>query len=108
MPLTGAANSLENRNLEAPDLWHLTQATRTYGSPMKTFTATPADIEKKWILIDAEGVILGRLVLVSQGRILDRWRMGPTEYRDLLRFGVDDRHCRGKERFNLITIGSND
>jgi len=28
---------------------------------MKTFTATPADIEKKWILIDAEGVVLGRL-----------------------------------------------
>ena len=28
---------------------------------MKTFTATPADITKKWILIDAEGVVLGRL-----------------------------------------------
>jgi large subunit ribosomal protein L13 len=28
---------------------------------MKTFTATPADIHKKWILIDAEGVVLGRL-----------------------------------------------
>jgi large subunit ribosomal protein L13 len=28
---------------------------------MKTFTATPADIDKKWILIDAEGVVLGRL-----------------------------------------------
>ncbi|MEO0693260.1 MAG: 50S ribosomal protein L13, partial [Pseudomonadota bacterium] len=26
---------------------------------MKTFTATPADIDKKWILIDAEGVVLG-------------------------------------------------
>ncbi|MEO3429849.1 50S ribosomal protein L13 [Pelagibius sp. CAU 1746] len=28
---------------------------------MKTFTATPSDIEKKWILIDADGVVLGRL-----------------------------------------------
>ena len=28
---------------------------------MKTFTATPADIVKKWILVDAEGVVLGRL-----------------------------------------------
>ncbi len=28
---------------------------------MKTFTATPADITKKWILIDAEGIVLGRL-----------------------------------------------
>ena len=28
---------------------------------MKTFSAKPAEIEKKWILIDAEGVVLGRL-----------------------------------------------
>jgi large subunit ribosomal protein L13 len=28
---------------------------------MKTFSATPSDIVKKWILIDAEGVVLGRL-----------------------------------------------
>jgi large subunit ribosomal protein L13 len=28
---------------------------------MKSFTATPADIVKKWILVDAEGVVLGRL-----------------------------------------------
>jgi large subunit ribosomal protein L13 len=31
---------------------------------MKTFTATPADIEKKWVLIDAEGVVLGRLASI--------------------------------------------
>ena len=28
---------------------------------MKTFSARPSDIEKKWILIDAEDVVLGRL-----------------------------------------------
>ena len=28
---------------------------------MKTFSATPSDIEKKWVLIDADGVVLGRL-----------------------------------------------
>src|SRR5919205_525342 len=28
---------------------------------MKTFSATPADIEKRWFLVDAEGVSLGRL-----------------------------------------------
>ena len=28
---------------------------------MKTFSAKPAEIEKKWILIDAEDVVLGRL-----------------------------------------------
>ncbi|MGB5869637.1 MAG: 50S ribosomal protein L13 [Albidovulum sp.] len=31
---------------------------------MKTYTATPAEIEKKWILIDAEGVVLGRLATI--------------------------------------------
>ena len=31
---------------------------------MKTYTAKPADIEKKWILIDAEGVVLGRLATI--------------------------------------------
>ena len=28
---------------------------------MKTFSATPSDIDKKWILIDAEDLVLGRL-----------------------------------------------
>ncbi len=28
---------------------------------MKTYSAKPADIEKKWLLIDAEDVVLGRL-----------------------------------------------
>ncbi|MBA4274182.1 MAG: 50S ribosomal protein L13 [Alphaproteobacteria bacterium] len=28
---------------------------------MKTFSATPKDINKQWLVIDAEGVVLGRL-----------------------------------------------
>ena len=36
---------------------------------MKTFSATPADIEKKWILIDAEGVVLGRLASIIANRL---------------------------------------
>lgn len=28
---------------------------------MKTYSAKPADIQKKWLLVDAEGVTLGRL-----------------------------------------------
>jgi len=30
---------------------------------MKTYTATPSDIEKKWWLIDAEDLVLGRLAV---------------------------------------------
>jgi large subunit ribosomal protein L13 len=28
---------------------------------MKTYTARPADIDRRWLLVDAEGVMLGRL-----------------------------------------------
>jgi large subunit ribosomal protein L13 len=31
---------------------------------MKTYTAKPSDIEKKWIIIDAEGLVLGRLATI--------------------------------------------
>lgn len=36
---------------------------------MKTYSARPADIEKKWILIDAEGVVLGRLASIIATRL---------------------------------------
>jgi len=36
---------------------------------MKTYTAKPADIQKKWILIDAEGVVLGRLASLVAMRL---------------------------------------
>jgi large subunit ribosomal protein L13 len=29
--------------------------------PMKTFMAKPAEIEKKWVVVDAKGVVVGRL-----------------------------------------------
>ncbi len=31
---------------------------------MKTYSAKPSDIERKWLLIDAEGVVLGRLAAI--------------------------------------------
>ena len=43
---------------------------------MKTFTATPADIEKKWILIDAEGLVVGRLASIVALRL--RGKHKPT------------------------------
>jgi large subunit ribosomal protein L13 len=36
---------------------------------MKTYNATPATIEKKWLLIDADGVILGRLAALIADRL---------------------------------------
>ena len=36
---------------------------------MKTFSAKPAEIEKKWILIDAEGLVVGRLAAIVARRL---------------------------------------
>ncbi|CTQ50973.1 50S ribosomal protein L13 [Jannaschia donghaensis] len=43
---------------------------------MKTFTMTPDQIEKKWILIDAEGIVLGRLASIIAMRL--RGKHKPT------------------------------
>src|ERR1700712_369955 len=31
---------------------------------MRTYSAKPADVEKKWFLIDAEGLVLGRMAAI--------------------------------------------
>lgn len=31
---------------------------------MKTFSLKPADVEKKWIIVDADGVVLGRMAAI--------------------------------------------
>ncbi|MCP4330765.1 MAG: 50S ribosomal protein L13 [Alphaproteobacteria bacterium] len=36
---------------------------------MKTYSAKPADVEKKWLLVDAENMILGRLASVVAFRL---------------------------------------
>ncbi len=43
---------------------------------MKTFSARPADIEKKWILVDADGVVLGRMA--SQIALILRGKHKPS------------------------------
>jgi ribosomal protein L13 len=40
---------------------------RIYG--MKTFSAKPSDIIKKWYVIDAEGVVLGRMASIIAMRL---------------------------------------
>jgi len=36
---------------------------------MKTFSAKPAEVERNWFLIDAEGVVLGRLAAIIAARL---------------------------------------
>ena len=50
---------------------------------MKTFSATPADIEKKWIVIDAEGVVLGRLASIVANRLRGKHKPTFTPHMDM-------------------------
>src|SRR6202047_4920016 len=48
-----------------------------YGSrAMKTFSQKPADVEKKWIMIDATGLVVGRLASIVAMRL--RGKHKPT------------------------------
>ncbi|WP_417517452.1 50S ribosomal protein L13 [Minwuia sp.] len=49
---------------------------------MKTFSATPATIEKKWILIDAEDVVLGRLAAFAASRLRGKHKPSFTPHMD--------------------------
>jgi large subunit ribosomal protein L13 len=50
---------------------------------MKTYTAKPADIQKKWILIDAEGVVLGRLASLVAMRLRGKHKASFTPHMDM-------------------------
>ena len=49
---------------------------------MKTFTAKPADVEKKWVVIDAEGAIVGRLAAYIATRLRGKHRPEFTPHVD--------------------------
>lgn len=36
---------------------------------MKTYSAKPADVEKKWVVIDASGLVVGRLAVLIATRL---------------------------------------
>ncbi|MCB2136164.1 MAG: uL13 family ribosomal protein, partial [Rhodobacteraceae bacterium] len=50
---------------------------------MKTYTAKPAEIEKKWILIDAEGIVLGRLAVIVANRLRGKHKPTYTPHMDM-------------------------
>ncbi len=50
---------------------------------MKTYSAKPAEIEKKWVLIDAEGVVLGRLASIIAMRLRGKHKATFTPHMDM-------------------------
>jgi len=49
---------------------------------MKTFSAKPSDIEKKWLLIDAEGLVVGRLAALIATRLRGKHKPSYTPHMD--------------------------
>ncbi len=50
---------------------------------MKTFSARPADIDKKWVVIDAQGVVLGRLASIIAMRLRGKHKPTFTPHMDM-------------------------
>ncbi|MGJ0396124.1 MAG: 50S ribosomal protein L13 [Methylocystis sp.] len=48
----------------------------------KTFSAKPADIEKKWVLIDASGLVVGRLASIIALRLRGKHKPSFTPHMD--------------------------
>ena len=73
---------------------------------MKTFTATPADIEKQWILIDAEGVVLGRLASIVAMRLRGKHKASFTPHMDMgdnvIIINADKVQPTGKKRTDKV------
>ena len=49
---------------------------------MKTYSAKPTDIEKKWVLIDGEGLIVGRLASIIAARLRGKHKPNFTPHMD--------------------------
>ena len=49
---------------------------------MKTYSAKPTEIEKKWILIDAEGLVVGRLASIIALRLRGKHKPTFTAHMD--------------------------
>jgi large subunit ribosomal protein L13 len=73
---------------------------------MKTFSATPADIEKKWVIIDAEGVVLGRLASIVAMRLRGKHKPSYTPHMDcgdnVIVINADKVQLTGKKRSDKV------
>jgi large subunit ribosomal protein L13 len=49
---------------------------------MKTYSAKPADVEKKWFVVDADGVVLGRLASIVANRLRGKHKTTFTPHVD--------------------------
>ena len=49
---------------------------------MKTYSMKPAEVNKKWLLVDAKGLVLGRLATIVASRLRGKHKPGFTPHVD--------------------------
>lgn len=73
---------------------------------MKTYSAKPSEIEKKWILIDAEDVVLGRLASIVAIRLRGKHKPIFTPHMDcgdhVVVINADKVKLTGRKRENEV------
>src|SRR5580658_9238630 len=52
------------------------------GADMKTFSAKPAEVEKRWVMIDADGLVVGRLASLVALRLRGKHKPSFTPHVD--------------------------
>lgn len=69
---------------------------------MKTYSAKPSDIDKAWIVIDADGIVLGRLATVVAARLRGKHKPQFTPHMDtgdnVIVVNADKVQLTGKKR----------
>lgn len=50
---------------------------------MKTFVAKPAEVEKRWVMIDADGLVVGRLASIIATRLKGKHKPSYTPHVDM-------------------------
>ena len=73
---------------------------------MPTYSAKPAEVEKKWILIDASGLVVGRLATIAAMRLRGKHKPTYTPHVDdgdnVIIINADKIVLTGKKRENKV------
>lgn len=73
---------------------------------MRTYSAKPADVDRKWYVIDAEGVVLGRLASIVATRLRGKHRPLYTPHIDcgdnIIVINAEKVRLTGRKRENKV------
>ncbi|HYM31922.1 MAG TPA: 50S ribosomal protein L13 [Candidatus Cybelea sp.] len=69
---------------------------------MKTYSMKPADVQKKWVVIDANGIVLGRLAAIIATRLRGKHKPAYTAHVDcgdnVIVVNAEKVHLTGRKR----------